>query len=191
MKLNRLYRKMIFFLLCLVLLPVSGCTTDSSAEYDPLTFTLLKVGKADAIVGLSGQHAMIIDAGEEDDGEKVVKFLRQNNVRKVDVMIITHFDQDHVGGADTVLEQIEVENVIVPDYEGVHTEYRDFMEAVNSSGVSLTRLSEPVTFRFMDAEITVDPPACYEIENTGVDYDNNFSLITTVVHGDKIGRAHV
>ena len=40
-----------------------------------LKLTLLKVGKADAIVVQAGASTMVVDAGEEDDGEEVVAYL--------------------------------------------------------------------------------------------------------------------
>ena len=167
----------------LALLSLAGCGRSPGSELAPLTVTLLKVGKADAIVALSGSHALMIDAGEEDDGEEVVEFLRNHHIEEVDAMIITHFDQDHVGGADTVLEEFPVKTVYVPAYEGTHPEYLDFLTAAETASVPLQRLTEAVSFGFGDAEILIEPPASYEISDSTVDFDNNFSLITTLTHG--------
>ena len=100
-------------------------------------------------------------------------------------MIITHFDQDHVGGADTVMENLQVNRIYVPDYEGVHAEYLDFLHAAEAADVPIQRLSKPVSFPFGDAEVLIEPPASYEIPEGKADYDNNFSLITTVLHGNN------
>ena len=174
---------LLLFLLALFLL--TGCRSESGPTLTPLTVTVLRVGKADAIVALSGSHALIIDAGEEEDGQEVVDFLQKRNVQTVDAMIITHFDRDHVGGADTVLEEFPVEAVYVPAYEGTNSEYRDFLAAAENTAISLTRLTEPISFRFGDAEVLVEPPDSYEIPADAVEYDNNFSLITTIVHGQN------
>lgn len=167
------------------LLLLVGCAPRTGPELAPLTVTLLKVGKADAIVAYSGSHALLIDAGEEDDGEEVVEFLRKHNITQVDALVITHFDQDHVGGADTVLEEVPVDRVYVPDYENTHPEYLDFLAAAEGSAVPVERLTEPVNLRFGDAEVLVEPPASYEIPDEAEDFDNNFSLITTIQHGDN------
>ncbi|MDO4555742.1 MAG: MBL fold metallo-hydrolase, partial [Lachnospiraceae bacterium] len=63
-----------------------------------LTVTILKVGKADAIMIQTEDKVMMIDTGEEDDKDKLAIFLKQENISKVDYLIITHFDKDHVGG---------------------------------------------------------------------------------------------
>ena len=162
---------------------LTGCNHESDPSNSILSVTVLKIGKADAIAVLSNEHALLIDTGEEDDGEEVVDFLKKHSVSTVDAMIITHYDQDHVGGADTVIENLNVKDIYVPDYEGTHLEYSDFMSTVENSNVALHRLDEPVSFSFVDSNILIEPPASYEIDDSTCDYDNNFSLITTITHG--------
>ncbi len=160
---------------------LAGCGGKGAME--PLTVTLLKVGRADAIVVRTDDRIMVIDAGEEEDGAEVVEFLRKNGVGRVDVLLITHFDKDHVGGADTVVEELSVGRVLLPDYEGEGTDYADFLDALAAKGISPERLAEPVRFSLGAAEVTVEPPASYEAGSGEV--DNNFSLITTLVHGEN------
>ena len=165
-----------------ILLTLAGCTSEPTVA--PLAVTILKVGKADAIIVCTGPHTLLIDAGEEDDGQEITEFLRKRSISEIDAMIITHFDQDHVGGADTVLEQFPVKSVYVPAYEGTHPEYLDFLMAAESAGVSPEHLTAPVSFRLGDADILIEPPRSYEIPDAAEDYDNNFSLITTIRHGE-------
>lgn len=60
------------------------------------------------------------------------KTLAEENqgISNVDTLIITHYDQDHVGGADTLVEAMEIGRVLLPAYEGDSTEYVDFMNAL-------------------------------------------------------------
>ena len=66
---------------------------------------------------------MVIDTGEEDDGPDLVEFLQKRSIRELEALIITHYDKDHVGGADTLLEHIPVKKVYVPEYVGTGSEY--------------------------------------------------------------------
>lgn len=149
----------------------------------PLKATLLKVGKADAIVLQEGTDAIVIDVGEEEDGEEMVEFLTNQGITFVETLIITHFDRDHVGGADTLVERMEIGTVLLPDYQGSHTEYADFMQALEEKHLALQRLTEPAEFSFGDAKVLVEPPLSYETVEGVTENDNNFSLITTVTHG--------
>ena len=181
---TRTWTKPAALLLSLFLL-LAGCAKAPGAEHTPLTVTALRVGKADALIAAVGSHTLLIDTGEEDDGQEVVDYLQKHGVSSVDAMIITHFDQDHVGGADTVLEQIPVKAVFVPDYDGTSTEYADFLLAAEAAEVPITRLTENRTFQLGEAEVLIEPPASCEIPAGAVDYDNNFSLITTITHGEN------
>ena len=157
----------------------------SSVCGEPLKVTLLKVGKADAIAVQTGNKTMVIDAGEEEDGEELVAFLQNQGISYVDVLVITHFDKDHVGGADTLVEEMEIGEVLLPDYEGIHTEYLDFMHALEKKGIQPQRLTEPIEMQFGEALVKTEPPESYEAAENVVEQDNNFSLITTIVHGDN------
>ncbi len=149
----------------------------------PLTCTFLKVGKADAMVLETNGHTIVIDAGEEDDGQEIVDFLKERNISMVDVLIVTHYDKDHVGGADILISEIPVVRVLIPDYTGISIEYSDFMEAMETAGITPERVSARASFPFGEAVVIVDPPESYEIPDGAVEYDNNFSLVTTITHG--------
>jgi metallo-beta-lactamase family protein len=157
--------------------------SQAHGELEPLKVTILKVGKADAIVVQTEEKTMVIDAGEEEDGEELELFLKQQYVSCIDTLIITHFDQDHVGGADTLVENLEIGQVLLPDYEGSNTEYMDFMTALEKKGIKPERLTAPVELKLGQTEVLVEPPTSYPVETGASEMDNNFSLVTTVVHG--------
>jgi beta-lactamase superfamily II metal-dependent hydrolase len=163
----------------------SSYSCDSPAPQDTLEVCFLKVGKADAIVLMCGEETMVIDCGEEDDGKEVLAFLGSRDVKEVDVLMITHFDKDHVGGADTLVRGIPVKRVLLPAYTGSGTEYTDFMEAVGRAGVNPENVTENLNLMLGSASILVEPPSSYEIPANVNEYDNDFSLITTVEFGRK------
>ncbi len=153
-----------------------------------LTAKIFKVGKADAMVLQQEDKVIILDAGEEEDGLEIVDYLQKQSLSQVDALIITHFDKDHVGGADTVLEALVVERVILPDYEGISTDYQEMMDALalskEKNGTQEIRLREDWEMSWGKADILIEPPASYEIPDASKEYDNDFSLITTVRYGD-------
>ena len=127
-----------------------------------------------------GDAVMVIDCGEKEDGEEVLDYLAQKGAGKVDILLITHFDKDHVGGADTVVEGIPVDRILMPDYEGTGKQYKEFVDALDDLGMEPERVAEVLNLQLGDAKVKVEPPASYEIPDTDDEYDNNFSLITTV-----------
>lgn len=155
----------------------------SSSVMSALTVTTLKIGKADSIIIQHNSKTMLIDSGEKDDGEEICDFLTDNDISRIDVLIITHFDKDHVGGSAEIVENFAVGDVYIPDYEGSRDEYFDFLDALDAKSVSPERLTSSVSFNFGDAEVLIEPPLSYEIPEGFDEYDNNFSLITTVKYG--------
>ena len=171
--------------LLLVSLAVFFSTSCGKTEKDLLRVSYLKVGKADAIILENDGRAMVIDTGEDEDGEEIADYLKNRGIDKVEAVIITHFDKDHVGGADTLFDRITAEIVYLPDYEGEGKQYREFTEALKRNGLASERLRENLSFDFGACKVLIEPPLSYEIPEGDEEYDNNFSLITTVTHGEN------
>lgn len=155
-----------------------------------LTVAVLQIGKADAIVIHTDNHAMLIDTGESDDGGKVLNYLNEKGISRVDYMLITHYDRDHVGGADRILHYMEVGQIIRPDYVGEREEYDIFVADIAELGISdrvMAAGSDDLTFMLDDVQVTVNTAAKTTYTNSsGVVQDNNFSLVTRLHHGNQV-----
>ena len=152
---------------------LAGCSTN-----EELSVISFKVGKADSHLISQGNEHVLIDAAEEDDGEKIVDYLQSHNISSLKALIITHFDKDHVGGADFVLQHIPVETVYVPDYESDHKQTKQFWEAVEQTGVNIQRVTATTALTIGKAEASIIPP------NGTYEGDNDFSLVTSIVYDD-------
>ncbi len=170
-------------LLYLALAGAAGTGGLAESVAESLTVRFLKVGKADAIILECGGEIMVIDAGEDDDGQEVVDTLRAMGAEKVDILIITHFDKDHVGGADTLVRSLEVGRVILPDYGSGEEEYLDFIAALQEMGIAPERLTGTLSLALGCAGALVEAPEKYAEAAEGEETDNDHSLITTVTHG--------
>lgn len=121
------------------------------------TVSVLKVGKADAIILQTANHSIIIDCGETDDGKEILKYLSKNNIFKIDCMIITHFDKDHVGGAADILNSITTEQIITPSYEGSNNEYYNYIKTAEINNITPLMLTENMTFVLDDVLFEIYP----------------------------------
>ncbi|WP_158307426.1 DNA internalization-related competence protein ComEC/Rec2 [Methylomonas methanica] len=94
--------------------------------YGEFWFTLLDVGQGLAAVVQTERHALVFDTGarysqQSDMGETVVlPFLRHRNVTTLDGLVISHGDNDHSGGAASVLAAMPVSALYssVPEWAG-------------------------------------------------------------------------
>lgn len=155
---------------------LTGCAPGSSA----LTVTFLNVGKADAIVLSTAGYTVMIDTGTASKATAVVDALNNLGVSTINELILTHFDQDHVGGAAAVLDNFSVDEVIATYESKESDEVNAYHEAVKSHGVDVVEVRSK-TERVYDAvNYTIIPP---ERESYDEDTSNNSSLVVRVTFG--------
>lgn len=78
---------------------------------------VLDVGQGDAILIVSPEgKTVLVDAGDEKNGKKVVEALNAQGVQQLDYFIATHTHPDHVGGAAEVFGNFKVGTVLHNDY---------------------------------------------------------------------------
>lgn len=160
--------------------------TSDREDTDALVITALSVGKADALIVQQGDHVLLIDAGEKDDGDEIVRFFRDRGIDQIDLFVVTHFDKDHVGGAALVAEQMEVSAVLLPDYDGDRPEYTEFLEVLEGHP-DVQRVAAPLqSLSLGELQVTVYPaPDPESIQDTEDEYDNDLSLVTSIRYGSK------
>lgn len=161
-------------LLCFLFL-FTGCGSEEKGSL--LTMTFLDTGKSDCIVIEAGEHVVLNDTADEDDIDAICAFLDERQTEKIDYMILSHFDKDHIGSAAGLTRRYEVGQVLMPDYEEDSESYLALMEAVKETGTEYTRLREDVFFSLDGIDFYVDAP-----QEAFYDNDNNYSLITAVTN---------
>lgn len=165
---------------------LSGCGSKSEkvdiADIgEGLTIYSFNAGNADAHLIYNDEWAVLIDCGEKGFGKTILSYMEENNIAKIDYMIITHFDKDHVGGAAKVLKNCEVGSVLQSNFPKESDEYDNYLEALEIAQKTAETVRERYSFTLGDAEFTVDPPQQEVYEN---DDSNNSSLITEVTLGE-------
>ena len=86
-------------------------------------FTLLDVGQGLAAVAQTRDHVLVFDTGPRfsetfDTGEAVVlPFLRQAGRQRIDTLIVSHGDNDHIGGVHSVMAVLPVERLLASDHD--------------------------------------------------------------------------
>ncbi len=81
------------------------------------SFHFIDVGQGDATLILTGDTAVLIDTGPNAGADALVEYVRTYTGR-LDLLILTHPHDDHVGGADEILKKLPVERILMPLVEG-------------------------------------------------------------------------
>ena len=175
-------QKMITLILTMLLSACTliGCIAPENSGTG-LTMTVFSCGKADAILLQFDGHNVLVDAGENGDGEELVAELIAAGVEKLDLLLLTHFDKDHIGGADTILENIPVDTVRFPAYENDSKQYKQLVDALNADTTTIIRMDKDASFSIGAADFTIwASDIAYNGKN-----DNEQSLVTKVLYGGK------
>ena len=107
---------------------------DTIADENELVVSYIDVGQGDATLISKGNFHMLIDAGKNERGTTVVEYLKKEKVDKLDILVGTHPDSDHIGGLDDVLENIPVDTVYLPEAKKETKTYQEVETALEQKG---------------------------------------------------------
>ena len=157
-----------------------GDTTDN--EIIPASIDILKIGKADCIIINTGSKIVMIDTGEEENKYEINAYMSSKGYSKIDALILTHYDKDHIGGASEIITKYNVTNVIESKFDDSTMEYIDYHNAIYSLNATPRKLTEAYTFTYDSCEFEIDIPKRNKYE---AKQDNNTSLIVSMKCGEN------
>ena len=144
---------------------------------------VIDVGNADAILVRNQGKNLLIDAGERDDGDRVVAYLRQKGIGRLDMLIASHADADHIGGMKTVVEEMEIGTFLMAFMPEGHTPttktYENLLNAVAVKGLVITPAEAGDRYALGDAELLILGPVGDFEDN------NNQSVVCKVTFGAR------
>ena len=113
------------------------------------------VGQADSILVVNNGKTMLIDAGNNDDGDLIVKNIKKLGISKIDYLIGTHPHEDHIGGLDNVINTFEIGNIFMPKVKTNTKTFEDVLDAISNKGLKVKTPKIGDTFDVGDAKCEV------------------------------------
>lgn len=139
------------------LVQASGRQGKKGAQATELTVHYLDVGQGDCILVECDGEAMLIDAGDNDQGTKIQNYLMKQGVKELKYAVGTHPDADHIGGLDVILYKFDCGKVMMPDMAKDTAAYRDVVDTMKQRGYQNSVPEPGDSFLFMgDAEETAE-----------------------------------
>lgn len=108
---------------------------------DEFSASFVNVGTADACCVRCKDKNILIDSGTSVSYDKLSSYLKRNKFNRLDAVIISHPDSDHIGGITKLLEDYEVDKIYMPklpkELIPQTEEYKRFYNSVKENSVKL------------------------------------------------------
>ena len=164
------------------MLPVFTLCACTGNEESRMTVDILDIGKADCIVLCTGTSVCMIDTGEEEDLDDIRSYLSGHGIQKIDYLIISHLDKDHVGGASGIVDNYEIGQVYLTAFDKDTDSVSRFLSSLENKGITPHRLTQDQTLSFGEATLTLSPPKAASYSKKE---DNNASLVVLAQLGEE------
>ncbi|BBF44578.1 N-acetylmuramoyl-L-alanine amidase [Lachnospiraceae bacterium KM106-2] len=154
----------------------AGAKTTSKGT---LKVHFIDVGQGDSILLQSSNQVMLIDAGDNQHGNVVVNYLKKQGIKKIDHLIGTHPDADHIGGLDNVIQSFSIGKLYMPKVQSNTKTFEDVLLAAKAKKLKITapKVNSEISIGGAKAKI-LGPINTYE------DTNNN-SIVIRVTHQKK------
>ena len=165
------------FIVILIFTPI---TVDSSVKQH-MEVHFIDVGQGDSIlIETPEDKTILIDGGPPESEKKLISYLKENDVKQIDLLSATHPDYDHIGGLVKVMKTFKVKQIL--DSGKIHLT-KAFANYVNE----IRKQEIPTTIAKFNQQIKIDPRIDIKVLNAHrKEYNNNESSIALMVTYNEI-----
>lgn len=101
-------KRVIIAIIIFLTLPLTSC----NKYKDLLSINIIDVGQGDCILISTPENKNILIDGGDENSERVIKsYLKKRKIKKLDIVIATHFDKDHIGSLDYIIDKFNIGKV--------------------------------------------------------------------------------
>ena len=126
------------FLLFLLVIYVNGCTKEKL-----FSVHIIDVGQGDSIfIQTLEDKRILIDAGDEEAEHTVYSYLKRKGVKKIDVLIATHPDTDHIGSMDYIIDKFKISHFYMPEAKTDSEAFYNLLDSCKDKNLKIEYLTK-------------------------------------------------
>lgn len=147
-----------------------------------VTIKFIDVGQGEAILIALPEKTVLIDAGPTGSAPKIEQVLQELGRNKIDYLVATHPDEDHIGGMADVISSTQIGTIYAPNKTNNTATYRKFLTAIQNNNLQIT---------LAEAGTIIDQTDDYKLEILWPKKDaifpetNDYSIIIKLTVGNK------
>ena len=132
-------RKFKCLIITLLLLLCCGC--DQYKDF--LSVHIIDVGQGDCIlIKTPEDQNILVDGGDENCYKFIKTYLKLHKVKKLDIVIATHFDKDHIGSLDEVINNFNVKKIYTPNQKCDSSHYDNLVKSCQNKNLKINYLTK-------------------------------------------------
>lgn len=155
---------------------VGELPTEDIIKSEELQIYFFYVGQADCILVRNNGKNMLIDAGDNEDGPLLVKYIKKLGINKIDYLIGTHVHEDHIGGMDNIIKEFDIGEIYIPytTNKSKRKFYEDVINEVKQKELSINYKKVGDKFELEEAKCEIksidnsDPTSSSKINSTSI-----------------------
>ena len=160
----------------------SSAPSDTAQASTNVTIKFIDVGQGEAILIALPEKTMLIDAGPTGSAPKIAQVLQELGRNKIDYLVATHPDEDHIGGMADVISNTQIGTIYAPNKTNNTATYRKFLTAIQNNNLQIT---------LAEAGTIIDQIDSYKLEilwpkkDANFHETNDYSIIIKLTVGNK------
>jgi len=150
-----------------------------------LSIHYFDVGQADSELIIATKEdgtksVMMIDAGNNEDGNNLVKYIKALGIDRIDYLVGTHAHEDHIGGMAKIIKNFDIGTIYMPDVSTTTRTYENVLTETSKKGLGISTCNIGDTFSIGSGICTV-----MNVRNEEQNDLNDTSICLHLVYGEK------
>ena len=160
----------------------TGAPSANAQTSTNVTIKFIDVGQGEAILIALPEKTVLIDAGPTGSAPKIAQVLQELGRNKIDYLVATHPDEDHIGGMADVISSTQIGTIYAPNKTNNTATYRKFLTAIQNNNLQIT---------LAEAGTIIDQTDGYKLEilwpkkDANFPETNDYSIIIKLTVGNK------
>lgn len=126
------------FSILLLVIYVNGCAREKL-----FSVHIIDIGQGDSIfIQTLEDKRILIDAGDEEAEHTIYSYLKRRGVKKIDVLIATHPDTDHIGSMDYIIDKFKISHFYMPNAKTDSEAFYNLLDSCKEKNLKIEYLTK-------------------------------------------------